>query len=56
MIDTGARPTHEDLQGNIVGGWNRCGDAAASCPGAAWLRRQPLALAARVLPALALAV
>lgn len=25
VIDTGARPTHEDLRDNIVGGWNRCG-------------------------------
>ena len=29
VIDTGARPTHQDLAGNIAGGWNRCVQAAA---------------------------
>ena len=32
VIDTGARRTHQDLAGNIVGGWNRCG-AAVGRPG-----------------------
>lgn len=28
MIDTGARRSHQDLQANIAGGWNRCGGVA----------------------------